>query len=186
MRGKALALTVAIVFVALAVSWWAFGRGSCAKETVLEKYTSGDVVGFQLDRAAEPAVVAAIDKMMQSANWLGCVPAIQLEKVARGQASTGVSTIKAGTILEVMKTRKNDTLARIQRLGISPTFKAGLVQYAEYVLSAFTDMVNQYTNKDGYVDLAKVADSLKDFRGGYCANLPRNFGTGNSFLPATG
>lgn len=184
MRGKALVIAVVLIIIAALVSWRAFGHGS-ATSAVKESYSSGDIVGFQLDRATEPAVVAALDKLTQSAQWLACVPAIQLEKVARDQVKTGVSTIKASAVLETMKTRKNQALARIQRLGVSPTFKAGLIQYADYTLTAFSDMVQQYTNADGFVELSKVADSLKDFRAGYC-KLPTNFGAGNSFLPATG
>ena len=105
MRGRALAIAVVLVVIAALVSWRAFGRGSVV--AAKESYSSGDVVGFQLDRAAEPAVVAALDKMTQSAQWLACVPAIQLEKVAREQVRTGVSTIKASEVLETMKTRKN-------------------------------------------------------------------------------
>ena len=129
MRGKALAIAVVLVAIAALVSWRAFGRGAILAPAK-ESYSSGDVVGFQLDRAAEPAVVAALDKMTQSAQWLACVPAIQLEKVAREQVRTGVSTIKASAVLETMKTRKNAALARVQRLGVSPTFKAGLIQYS--------------------------------------------------------
>lgn len=153
--------------------------GSCQ-----ESYTSGDIVGMNIDRNTDPEVAAALEKLTKSAQWLACVPAIQLEKLATSQAGTGVATVKAYTIVEALKKQKNSVLVYIRRLGVSPAFKSGLIQYAEYVLSAVTDMVDQFTNSDGFVDLNQVAKSLSELRGGYC-KLDRNFGLGNSFLPAT-
>ena len=181
-RGKlALALALAL---AVSLACWAFRRRGGATPAA-ETFASGDVVGAHIERNAEPALVAALQKMMASAQWLACVPAIQLEKIARTQAGTGVAAIKAAGVLDVLKQRKLDAMARIQRMGVSPAFKSDLIQYADYALSAMTDIVQQFTNADGFVNLADVADALVAFRGGYC-QLPTNFGTGNSFLPATG
>lgn len=150
-----------------------------------EMFISGDVVGFAVDQETDAELLAALDTLSESAQWLACVPAIQLEKIALSQSSTGVTTIKAYDFLTVIKAKKEALLADIKRLPYSPEFKSGIVRYAEYVVSAFTDIVKQYTDGDGYVNLKAVADGMSEMRGGYCSNLKTNFGIGNSFLPAT-
>jgi hypothetical protein len=150
-----------------------------------EWFVSGDVVGFAVDPTVDQELLVALDKLMESAQWLACVPAIQLEKIALAQSNTGITTIKAYDFMTAMKTRKNALMAELKRMPYSTDFKAGLMRYADYVLTAFGDIVKEYTDPDGFVNLKAVANAMSELRGGYCANLTTNFGVGNSFLPAT-
>jgi hypothetical protein len=150
-----------------------------------ERFVSGDVVGFAVENETDPELLTALDKLSESAQWLACVPAIQIEKIALAQSSTGVTTIKAYDFLTVMKAKKEALLADVKRLPYSPEFKAGIMRYADYVLTAFADIIKEYTDGDGFINMQAVVNAMSELRGGYCSNLKVNFGIGNSFLPAT-
>jgi hypothetical protein len=150
-----------------------------------ERFVSGDVVGFAVENDTDQELLTALDKLSESAQWLACVPAIQLEKIALAQSNTGVTTIKAYDFLTAVKAKKEALLADVKRLPYSLEFKSGIMRYADYVVSAFADIVKDYTDGDGFVNLKAVANAMSELRGGYCSNLKVNFGIGNSFLPAT-
>lgn len=153
--------------------------------SVHEGYTSGNVVGFEIDRGAEPEVVAALDGLMGTLQWMACVPAYQLITLLQKQANTGLTTIKADSVLENLRARKTNVLATIQRLGVSPTFKSQLIQFAEYTLSSVADVVKTLQNADGFLDIKDTVAKLKTLTDGYCTPPVggMNFGVGNSFVP---
>ena len=172
-------LVVAAVLVALAI-----GARRPAGES--ESFVSGTTVGFQIDRGSDPEVVAALDGLTGTVQWMACVPAYQLLGLLKKQADTGLTTIKADTVLENLRARKTSALAAIQRLGVSPTFKSQLIQFAEYTLSSFSDIVKTLQNADGFIDLQQAIEQLKQLAEGYCSPPVggANFGQGNNFIPA--
>ena len=149
-----------------------------------EPFAADDIVGMEIDRNTDPVLVAAMQKMMDSAQWLSCVPLIQLEKMARTQSSTGAKTLKATDVTAVIDARKTAAMANIKRLPYSPEFKAGLNKYVDYSMTSMSDILKQFSNADNFVDLDAVAKALSETRAGFC-KLGTNFGTGNSFLNGT-
>lgn len=149
-----------------------------------ETFAVQNTVGMEIDRGTDPALTAALQKLADSSQWLACVPVIQLEKMALAQTGTGVRTLKALDVLGVLNTQKFAAMAYIKRLPYSPEFKAGLNKYVDYAMSAIASIIKQFTNPDGFVDMTSVATAMTELRRGYCT-LGTNFGSGNSFLPAT-
>lgn len=149
-----------------------------------EPFVSGGIVGMEISRTADPPLTAALQKMMDDAQWLACVPVISLEKMARAQAGTGAKTLKGADVAAVLGAKKIASMADIQRLPYSPEFKAALNKYVDYSLVSMTDILKQFTNADDFVDLDRVAKALSETRKGYCL-LGVNFGTAGNFLVGT-
>ena len=149
-----------------------------------EPFVSGSMVGMEIDRNTDPPLTAALQKMMDDAQWIACVPLIGLEKLARTQAGTGAKTLKGADVAAVLGAKKIESLGNIQRLPYSPEFKAALNKYVDYSLVSMTDILKQFTNADDFVDLDRVAKALAETRNGYC-KLGTNFGTSGNFLTGT-
>jgi hypothetical protein len=146
-----------------------------------EPFENGSFVGMEIDRRTDPALSAALQKAMDGTQWLACVPLIQLEKMARAQIATGAKTLRSSDISSVVLAKKIEAQANVKRLPYSPEFKAGLNKYVDYSMTSIRDILAQFSNADGFVDLERVAKALSDTRGGYC-KLGTNFGSGGSFL----
>ena len=151
-----------------------------------EAFAAGSTTGFEIDRQADPELVAALDGMMGTVQWLACVPAHQLIALLKAQADTGLTVIKADTVLESLRARKTKAQASIQRMGVSPAFKSQLIQFTEYTLSSFSDIVKTLQNADGFIDIKETIAKLQALATGYCTAPVggANFGQGNNFVKA--
>lgn len=152
---------------------------------VRERFVAGSTVGARIDRGADAEVVAALDGMMGTVQWLSCVPAYQIIMLLKKQQDSGLTVIKADTVLEGLRARKTNAMAAIQRMGVSPTFKSQLIQFAEYCLSAVSDIVKTASNADGFVDIKQALASVQTLIDGYCTPPIGgvNMGTANNFVP---